>query len=255
MIACISGTIYISPTTTLYNVLYIPTFHANLIEVTKLTSNNDCSINFFSNSWHILQNHSQQTIGTTRLQRGLYVIDHCGASSTCNSAISNSFELRHLRLGHISHFGMQTLAKQFPLIPCKNQMNPCDSCHYAKQKKLLFPHNITHIYAPFALLHADLWGPFATESILVHKYFLTLVDDFSRFTWVVFLINKSETKQSIIRFIASVENHFNTILKCYRSDNGSEFVTLSEFFLSKGIYHKKILCGNPPTKWGGGTKA
>ena len=44
--ASVSGTIVISPSLTLYNVLYIPNFHVNLISVTKLTTNNDRSLNF-----------------------------------------------------------------------------------------------------------------------------------------------------------------------------------------------------------------
>lgn len=64
---------------------------------------------------------------------------------------------------------MQILAKQFPLVPYKNNTNPCDSWHYAKQNKLPFPNNTTLSYAPFELLNVDLWGPFATESIIGHK--------------------------------------------------------------------------------------
>ncbi|MCH79973.1 retrovirus-related Pol polyprotein from transposon TNT 1-94 [Trifolium medium] len=87
--ASISGNVVISPSLTLHNVLYIPSFHT----------------------------HSRETIGTAKLQRGLYVIDTNGATSNCNSVVSDSFELWHLRLGHISNFGIQAIAKQFLFIP------------------------------------------------------------------------------------------------------------------------------------------
>lgn len=74
----------------------------------------------------------KRTIGITRLQRGLYVIYNSGVISNCNSTLSNSFELWHLRLCHIYNIGMQDIAKYYPIIPCKNNMQPCDSCHFAK---------------------------------------------------------------------------------------------------------------------------
>jgi histone deacetylase 1/2 len=167
--ASVSGTIVISPSLTLYNVLYIPNFHVNLISVTKLTTNNDYSLNFSSTLCNILQNHSKQMISTTKLHRGLYVMDSNAFHNSCNSIVSNSFEMWHLRLGHLSNSGMKYMSKQFPVIPCKNNMDPCDSCHLAKLKKLPFPNSFTNTHAPFELLHADLWGPLATDSILGHR--------------------------------------------------------------------------------------
>lgn len=105
-------------------------------------------------------------LGTTKWHRGLYVIDISDVHSTSNYVTSNSFKLWHLRLGHLSNFSMKTMAKHFPPIPCKNNMNLCDSFHFAKQKKFPFPNSLTHTHAPFELLHVDLWGPFSTDSIL-----------------------------------------------------------------------------------------
>lgn len=50
----ISANIIVTPTLTLYNVLYIPTFHVNLISVTKLTSNMNFHLTFSSNTCQIL---------------------------------------------------------------------------------------------------------------------------------------------------------------------------------------------------------
>ncbi|PNX70968.1 retrovirus-related Pol polyprotein from transposon TNT 1-94, partial [Trifolium pratense] len=74
VLASISGSVVISPSITIHHVLYIPCF----------------------------QNHSLETIGTAKLQRGLYVIDTAAPMSSCNSISCNSFELWHSRLGHVS---------------------------------------------------------------------------------------------------------------------------------------------------------
>lgn len=87
-------------------------------------------------------------IGIAKLHQGLYVIDTSDVSSSCNYLVSNSFKLWHNRLGHISNTGMHCMSKQLPLIPCNNNMNPCDSCYLEKLKKLPFPNSVTHTNAP-----------------------------------------------------------------------------------------------------------
>ena len=77
----------------------------------------------------------------------------------------------------------------------------------------------------------DIWEPFSKSSIHGHKYFLTILDDFSRYTWVVLLKSKSEVKAHVQNFINLIENQFETKIKCIRSDNGPEFF-LKEFFSS-----------------------
>nr|KYP37856.1 Retrovirus-related Pol polyprotein from transposon TNT 1-94 [Cajanus cajan] len=71
-------------------------------------------------------------------------------------------------------------------------------------------------------------------SIHDHKYFLTILDDHSRYTWVILLKSKAEVKSHIQNFVALIENQFETTIKCIRSDNGLEFL-LKDFFSSKGI--------------------
>jgi len=164
---------------------------------------------------------------------------------SCNSVLNDCFDVWHMRLGHVSSSGMSIISKQFPFIPCIKNAPPCDACHYAKQKKLPFSHSSIKSSAPFDLLHIDLRGPYSTPSFLGHKYFLTLVDDFSRFTWVIFLKTKDETQKHLKHFIAYVENQFHTTLKCLRSDNGSEFIAMTSFLLSKGILHHKTCVETP----------
>lgn len=99
------------------------------------------------------------------------------------------------------------MSKIIPFIPFKcNTKYPCDSCHFSKQKKLDFSISNTKSRVPFEILHADIWGPFSTISMLGNKYFLTLFDDFSRYTWIVFLKTKDQVKPSFIQFLAYIEN-------------------------------------------------
>jgi hypothetical protein len=50
-----------------------------------------------------------------------------------------------------------------------------------------------------------------------------IVDDFTRYTWVTFLVDKSDVFATFKTFIKRVQNKFETTIKKVRSDNGSEF--------------------------------
>ena len=73
----------------------------------------------------------------------------------------------------------------------------------------------------------DLWGPYKVPTFDKKYYFLTIVDDCSRYTWVHLLQLKSETIVAIKNFFVLIKNQFGHIIKTIRSDNGTEFSTLS----------------------------
>ena len=81
------------------------------------------------------------------------------------------------------------------------------------------------------------------------NFFLTVVDDFTRFTWVILLKSKSEVRNSIKFYVIFAENQFNTKVKFIRSDNGAEFI-MPEFYLSRGIFHQTS-CPRPLSKMEG----
>src|ERR1044072_5516166 len=148
-------------------------------------------------------------IGKAEVKTGLYVMilhsstpnllsDPLGlVSSSVNTTIVPSikptmFELWHLRLGHPSfpcYSKFQQLYDCMPDIKCKQ----CDICHFSKQKKLSFPLSVTSSISPFDLIHVDIWGPYSVSSVNGFGYFLTIVDDNTRFTWIKLMKAKSDT--------------------------------------------------------------
>jgi transposase InsO family protein len=75
----------------------------------------------------------------------------------------------------------------------------------------------------FELLHMDLFGPTTYISIGANKYGFVIVDDFTRYTWVAFLVEKSDVFATFKTFIKRVQDKFKTTIKKVRSDNRSEF--------------------------------
>jgi transposase InsO family protein len=73
-----------------------------------------------------------------------------------------------------------------------------------------------------------------------HKYGLVIVDVFSRFTWIFFLQDKTETQGTLKCFLRRAQNEFELKVKKIRSDNGSEFKNLlvEEFLEEESIKHE-----------------
>jgi len=70
------------------------------------------------------------------------------------------------------------------------------------------------------------------------------MDDFSLYTWIILLHNKSEVRNHILKFIAYAENQFQTTVQIIRTDNGIEFA-MKDFFSSKGIIHQTTCVETP----------
>ena len=106
--------------------------------------------------------------------------------------------LWHSRLGHtstdlISKLVKKNLVKDLPKINYERN-KICDACQLGKQTKKSFKlKNIVSTTRPLELLHMDLFGPTRTINLGGRKYGLVIVDDFSRFTWVMFLDHKDKT--------------------------------------------------------------
>jgi transposase InsO family protein len=73
---------------------------------------------------------------------------------------------------------------------------------------------------------------------VVKKYCLVIVDDYSRFTWVFFVHDKSELQGKIKTFVTRAQNEFDLPVKRIRSDNGSEFNNIQIEEYSDGTKHE-----------------
>lgn len=76
------------------------------------------------------------------------------------------------------------------------------------------------------------------------RYFLTIVDDYSRCTWIYLLKAKSDTRVCLESFSNMVECQFNTRIKTLPCDNGPEF-HMTTFFHNKGIIHQTSCIETP----------
>ncbi|PON32720.1 LOW QUALITY PROTEIN: Ribonuclease H-like domain containing protein [Parasponia andersonii] len=94
---------------------------------------------------------------------------------------------------------------------------------------------------PFDLMHYHIWGPYHVSSHSGHQYFVTLIDDYSRFTWIFLLKDKSDVASTIPKFFNMVTTQFNVCIKSFRSDNVRELY-FTQFFNEKSTT-SILLCG------------
>ena len=98
----------------------------------------------------------------------------------------------------------------------------CDAFHKGKQRKASFKSKTeSSIDEPLQLLHMDLFGAVNIMSISKKKYYLVIVDNFTRFSWTFFLLSKDETSQFIINHIKAVDDKSKWNVNKIRSDNGT----------------------------------
>jgi hypothetical protein len=125
-------------------------------------------------------------------------------------------------------------------VPSKPSDFDCDSCLRSK--------SVYHVPKPvldkakntFDVIHSDVHGPLALQSLGGKKYFVTFIDENSRYTWIYFLRYKSDVKSVPRDFWNLVETQFSTKIKMFKSDNGGEYVNkdVSEFLAGKGTIHE-----------------
>lgn len=88
----------------------------------------------------------------------------------------------------------------------------CSICPMARQQRMSFPHSTIHSTTPFQLVHIDIWGPYNTQTYNSFKYFLTLVDDFTRVTWTHLLSRKSNAFPILMAFTTMVHTQFHSFI-------------------------------------------
>ena len=99
----------------------------------------------------------------------------------------------------------------------------------AKQTRLPFPLSTIKSHSPHNLLHCDIWGPHKTPTHFGKRFFLTIVDDYTRCTWLFLMNHKSETQHLLESFITFAQNQFQASIKTIRVDNGLEFISMYDF--------------------------
>nr|GEZ26474.1 hypothetical protein [Tanacetum cinerariifolium] len=153
--------------------------------------------------------------------------------------------LWHRRLSHLNFNYINLLSKKDFVIGLpklkyvKDQR--CSSCEVSKAKRSSFKTmTVPSSKGWLNLLHMDLCGPMRVASITGKKYILVIIDDYSRYTWTLFLRSKDETPEVLKDFLTMIQRNLQAPVISVRTDRGIEFLnkTLNAVFKEEGIEHQ-----------------
>uniref|UniRef100_A0AAV1UXI3 Integrase catalytic domain-containing protein n=1 Tax=Peronospora matthiolae TaxID=2874970 RepID=A0AAV1UXI3_9STRA len=90
------------------------------------------------------------------------------------------------------------------------------------------------------VIHSDVCGPMQTASLGESRYFVTFIDEYSHFSVVFLLENKSEVASKFAKFVAFAETQTGNRVKVLRSDKGGEYKSreMTKLCSSRGMVQK-----------------
>jgi histone deacetylase 1/2 len=222
----------------LKNILHIPQAQKNLISVHRLASDNFAFLEFHPNFFVIKDQATRNTILKGRCHKGLYPLP-AAQKKQAFGATKLSFAKWHSRLGHPSFPIVKQIihSNKLPCLDESSNESVCNACQQAKSHQLPYPKSTSVSTVPLELIFSDVWGP-ASESVGRKQYYVSFIDDFSKYTWIYPLKYKSEVFQKFKEFQARVERLFDRKIISMQTDWGGEYQRLNSFFSQIGIIHQ-----------------
>ena len=174
--------------------------------------------------------YDSKVIGNCVLSDEIYKLS---LLSTCSYNVENSVAKRPLtkerssllwrkHLGHISKKRVEHLIS-FGILPCldSDDLEICVDCvkgKLTKNKKK----GATRSQNLLEIVHTDISGPYST-TLCGNKYFITFIDDFSRYGYVFFIKENANALEMFKVFRTEVEKQLGKVIKIVRSDRGDEY--------------------------------
>ncbi|GFT61785.1 retrovirus-related Pol polyprotein from transposon TNT 1-94 [Trichonephila clavipes] len=188
-------------------------------------------------------------IGTLRFRPDHYIIPKSKEMSFFSDVTAKtkngSIEIWHQRFCHVNNDYLVKTSKNDSVkgLPrlTDNGKTHCIPCKLAKSKRVSFKKTgDVRSKRPLELLHMDLCGPMPTESQGGNKYFLSIIDDYSRKVTVFPIRNKSDVFHTFIRFQKRAERFLSRKVIAVRTDGGLEFCNkdMDNFLTELGIKHE-----------------
>lgn len=156
--------------------------------------------------------------------------------------------LLHRRLGHLNIGDIEKLIRCGAVegvTTDTSEFIQCDTCLKCKASQLPYHSSSTRTTKRLELVHSDLCGPIKTPSLGGARYFLTFVDDYSRFVWVYMLKFKDEAVDMFKSWHSEVERQSGEKVKTLRTDNGCEYLKLKQYFKTRGMRHETSVAYTP----------
>ena len=235
------------------NVLYAPDLAYNLLSVSTATEANH-TLQFKGKKCAIINNEGKVSAVANKIGN-LWVVD-CKEivenEVVCTAIEPSKNKIWHSRFGHLGSKNLKKLAEEDLVegLDYKQYENNevCKPCVEGKHHKQKFPKvGGTRADEVLELVHTDVCGKMETESLSGKEYFISFIDDKSRYTWTYPIRRKSDSFSIFLEWKSQVERSKDKKLKKLRSDNGGEYISdeFKSFLRKEGIVHQTTVRKTP----------
>ena len=223
------GKIGTNSSNSIENVLLVEGLKHSLLSVSQLCDKGYL-VSFDSQKCLIEHKHDINIKHVGHRVNNVYMIDlsikqennHCFLSKDDDPWLWHK-RIAHINMDHLNKLISKDLVVGLPKLKFEKD-KLCDACQKGKQTRVSFkPKNVVSTTQPLQLLHMDLFGPSRTMSFGGNYYALVIVDDFSRYTWTLFITHKSDSFQAFRKLAKVIQNKKNLKIASIRSDHGGEF--------------------------------
>ncbi|GJT64928.1 zinc finger, CCHC-type containing protein [Tanacetum coccineum] len=232
---------------TLMNVFFVPNIRKNLVSGFKLYKS---GVKAVIESDKVILSKANVFVGKAYACDGMFKLNINKITSStylpdCNFISSFNiecctFKLWHNRLGHINYRTMKDMLKQGIISYNGKHKDKCEICVQAKMKRKHFP-KVDRQFEILELVHSDICELSGQLTRGGNRYFITFIDDCSRYTYVYLLKSKDQAFETFKNYKAEVENQKGKKIQILRSDRGGEYFSaeFSSYCESQGLIHQR----------------
>jgi len=214
------------------DVLYVPALCSNLFSVLFLTLHRHFTVSIKGNTLDFIRSGKTVFQAKTGVSSSAFLVGETipveeSASLSSTTTLPLDWDLWHCRLCHHHLSGIKklfagNLVKGFRLDSSANPDPVCEACKAGKMHADPFPISTSRASKPLQLVHSDVHGPVKVPTHQGYRYWVTFIDDHSRFKAVYLLKKKSETFAAFKQYKSWAENLTGAKLGTLRDDKGGE---------------------------------
>ena len=222
----------------LHNVLYAPSIRKNVVSGGVL---NKLGYRLVFEADRLVISRAGTFVGFGHYKNNMFLLnvinnnkgmfDYMVVSST------TSCDLLHARLGHLHLKRMMDMAKDKLIPDFVATSEKCKTCMLTKITRLPFK-AIKREEGVLGLVHSDLGDLHATPSLGNKRYYVTFIEDHSRYCYLYLVHSKNEALEMFKAYKTEVELQTGYKIKRLRTDRGGEYMD-EEYFRSCGIIHER----------------
>ena len=236
------------------NVLHVPMLANNLLSVLTLTKKHNLGVIIKRSTMSFTLN-SHLLCEASVSDDNIALLDSFTVVQAALRVSPLSPELWRRRFCHIGRDRLKELisgsfVKDLDVASLQSSPLPdiCEYCLAGKQHRFPFPHTASNWRTkPLELIHSDVHGPISVQTPQKHQYWISFIDDCTRYRVVYVLQKKSDAFATFKEYKAFAEKQTGFTLKALRDNKGGEYMSkeMENFLKSHGIAREHTTTATP----------